>query len=239
MNENISRTDFARMARRAFTLIELLVVIAVISLLAGLIFPVTGAVNRAKTRAKAQGELAKVEAAILDYKMKLGHYPPDHPTDLRYNQLFYELLGTAYVPVGKSGQPAFRVLNGSTEIPVKAVPEVWPGVQGFVNANAGAGGDEVAKAKAFLGDVPPGQMLSLDVNTASAGTVQVAFLGTTLEGPYMLVDANGRKLNPWRFNSSNPTNNPNSFDLWVDVLVGGKTNRFSNWSKRPIIVNVP
>jgi hypothetical protein len=33
--------------------------------------------------------------------------------------------------------------------------------------------------------------------------------------------------------STNPTNNPGSFDLWIDVLYGGKTNRISNWSKDP------
>ncbi|MEI9963171.1 MAG: hypothetical protein WDM76_19275 [Limisphaerales bacterium] len=43
-------------------------------------------------------------------------------------------------------------------------------------------------------------------------------------------------VNPWRYNSANPTNNPGSFDLWVDILVRGKTNRISNWSKQPQIV---
>ena len=42
-------------------------------------------------------------------------------------------------------------------------------------------------------------------------------------------------LNPWRYVSSNPTNNPGEFDLWVDIIVGGKTNRICNWSDKPPI----
>ena len=47
------------------------------------------------------------------------------------------------------------------------------------------------------------------------------------------VPANG---NRWNYVSSNPTNNPNSFDLWVDVVVSGKIIRICNWSKEPLIV---
>ena len=64
-------------------------------------------------------------------------------------------------------------------------------------------------------------------------------LGTSLDGPFVCEGTGGKKLNPWRYNSSSPTNNPNSYDLWVDVLIGGKTNRFSNWSRQPTIVNTP
>ena len=43
-------------------------------------------------------------------------------------------------------------------------------------------------------------------------------------------------LNPWRYNSSHPTHNQATYDLWVDVIVDGKTNRISNWSDKPDIV---
>jgi len=39
-------------------------------------------------------------------------------------------------------------------------------------------------------------------------------------------------LNPWRYNSANPTNNPGSYDLWIQLKIGGKTNLISNWSKQ-------
>src|SRR5437588_9390060 len=57
-------------ARFAFTLIELLVVIAVISVLAAMLFPITGAVNRIKIRTKARAELAQVRTDIESYKSK-------------------------------------------------------------------------------------------------------------------------------------------------------------------------
>jgi hypothetical protein len=46
-------------------------------------------------------------------------------------------------------------------------------------------------------------------------------------------------MNPIRYNSSSPTNNPNSYDLWIDVVIDGKTNRISNWSKERVIVSTP
>ncbi len=58
--------------------------------------------------------------------------------------------------------------------------------------------------------------------------------------PYQPVPGLAYKgINPWRYNSSNPTNNPGTYDLWVDVIIDGKTNRFGNWSKEPVLVNKP
>jgi prepilin-type N-terminal cleavage/methylation domain-containing protein len=36
-------------------------------------------------------------------------------------------------------------------------------------------------------------------------------------------------VNTWRYNSVNPTNNPESYDLWAEVVVAGKTNTYGNW----------
>jgi hypothetical protein len=44
------------------------------------------------------------------------------------------------------------------------------------------------------------------------------------------------KLNPFRYISTNPTNNPKSFDLWIDIIVQGKTNRICNWSEDAIVL---
>jgi hypothetical protein len=41
-------------------------------------------------------------------------------------------------------------------------------------------------------------------------------------------------LTPWNYVSSNPTNNPTEFDLWMDVTWRGTTNRISNWSEDPV-----
>lgn len=236
MNTGNRRKHFASLSRRAFTLIELLVVIAVISILAGLLFPVTGAVNRAKIKAKVQAELSKVDAAIQDYKMKLGHYPPDNPGNVRYNQLYYELLGV------KLEGGVYTTLDGSAQITAANVPNTFlpvGGVGGFVNANAGTGGDDVAKAKNFLGGLRSDQYLLVTKDGSVPLPIPFMVLGTAVAGPVVFVNDNDRRINPWRYNSSNPTNNPNSYDLWVDVLIGGKINRFSNWNKQPFIVTGP
>jgi prepilin-type N-terminal cleavage/methylation domain-containing protein len=34
---------------------------------------------------------------------------------------------------------------------------------------------------------------------------------------------------PWHYNSSNPTNNPGAFDLWVEIPVGPKKILVGNW----------
>src|SRR6185295_5062625 len=69
-----------------FTLIELLVVIAVIAILAAMIIPITGAVNKTKIRSKAKGELAQIETAIESYHAKHGIYPPDNAGNPYVNQ---------------------------------------------------------------------------------------------------------------------------------------------------------
>jgi len=43
-----------------------------------------------------------------------------------------------------------------------------------------------------------------------------------------------RGLNPWHYVSSEPTNNPASFDLWAEYPDGGKIKMICNWSKDPV-----
>jgi hypothetical protein len=42
---------------------------------------------------------------------------------------------------------------------------------------------------------------------------------------------NGKKINPWRYNASTPTHNPDSYDLWAEILIAGKTNIIGNWKE--------
>ena len=47
------------------------------------------------------------------------------------------------------------------------------------------------------------------------------------------------QYNPWRYNSSSPTNNPGSYDLWLQLVVQpGQTNLVCNWSKQ-VQINSP
>jgi hypothetical protein len=41
-------------------------------------------------------------------------------------------------------------------------------------------------------------------------------------------------VNPWRYNSSSPTNNPGTYDLWIAVRVGSKTKLICNWNKQAL-----
>jgi prepilin-type N-terminal cleavage/methylation domain-containing protein len=207
----------------AFTLIEMLVVIAVISILAAMIFPVTGAINRTKVRTRARAELNQVQAAIDAYKIKLGYYPPVDTNYSAMNGLYYELVGTTF----NAAANTYTTLDGSTRFLTTdfGINTFGPAVNGFLNCTRGAGGDEGQPAVNFFKGFKTGQFLAVTNPTATV-------LGTTLQGPLMYQSTTGGKINPWRYNSTTPTNNPNSYDLWVDVLVGHETNRISNWSTK-------
>jgi hypothetical protein len=63
--------------------------------------------------------------------------------------------------------------------------------------------------------------------------VLATIFGVPVSGPVQFKTTNGSPVSPWFYNSSNPTNNPGSYDLWMDVFYSGKTNRISNWSQNP------
>jgi prepilin-type N-terminal cleavage/methylation domain-containing protein len=221
--------NFSRIhRRRAFTLIELLVVIAIIAILASILFPAFSAIKRSGTIKRSQAELKKVALAIEAYKAQLGHYPPENPDNFAVNQLYYELVGTKLVNNGNE----YQTETGQGTILTNSFPAFFGGnkVAGFVNVTRG-GGDEVQNSKNFVVGLAPAQYLEITTNGVS-GIV----LGTTIRGPLMLSDPAQKQINPWRYASGSATNNPGQYDLWVDIVVGGKTNRISNWSEKPQIV---
>ncbi|MCX8092101.1 MAG: hypothetical protein N3I86_14405, partial [Verrucomicrobiae bacterium] len=81
--------------------------------------------------------------------------------------------------------------------------------------------------------LPPSQ-----VATYRVGNSEVALLVCSIPWPeeHGVLIAGHPRLNPWRYNSSHPTNNPGGYDLWVDLVLAGKTNRISNWSEQPQII---
>jgi prepilin-type N-terminal cleavage/methylation domain-containing protein len=215
-----------------FTLIELLVVIAVMAILAALIFPVTGAVNRQKIRSKASAELKEVESAIQLYKEKLGHYPQQgtpNPNTGGYavTPLYYELAGTRLLQNGN-----YETLDGASIIQRDALQPTF-GVGAFVNSMRGQGDDESRKAQRFNTSMKPHQAALMNANDEQSPRLMVCTVGwKNLANPVL---PNNPSANPFFYNAFNPTNNPNSFDLWVDVIVDGKTNRINNWTREPII----
>ena len=234
--------ELGAFSRRAFTLIELLVVIAVIAILAALIIPITAAVNRAKVLSRSRGELANIETAIEDYKATRGFYPPDTPGLPATNQLYYELLGTKQT--GKF-PTIYTTLDGSATILESQIPNIFTGVGGFMNSTRVDANDETQTATRFLRNgLKPSQIGQLMAGKITAPVSIIVGVPWPDPNTSLFPRSAGNQYptntyNPFRYNSSSPTNNANSFDLWIDVLIAGKTNRISNWSGKPIIVYSP
>ena len=224
--------------RLAFTLVELLTVIGIIAVLASLTFPILGSVKRHEYISKTQAELVQLETAIDSYKATYGFYPPDATNNPSYplvNQLYYELLGTT------NSNGAYQTLDNSARpIGVLLVPNAFgANVGGFINCSKPGTGEDVPAAKNFLSNLKPNQYGSI-TNTISGVSVGVTILLASAGGPdptyrplFNLTD-----INPWRYNSSSPMNNPGAYDLWVELKIGGKTNLICNWSKQ-VQINSP
>ncbi|SPE62689.1 conserved hypothetical protein [Verrucomicrobia bacterium] len=233
----------ARRFTAAFTLIELLIVIAIIAILAGMLFPAMLAINKRKTLSTAQAELQQVQTWIEEYKTKLGYYPPDnangfngsYSTNWAMNPLYYELVGTVLTNI--SGVLQYRTLDGNAQIPnttqgFQSAFSSSTTLAGFMNSTktSGVSSDDSQGAVRFIRDIKTTQFLAV----TTPGTCMV--LGAPQPGPMMFQDATGHSINPWRYNSSSPTNNVTSFDLWIDVFVGQKTNRICNWTPKPLSI---
>jgi len=233
----------------AYSLIEMLVVIAVIAILASMIFPVSNAVTRNRMRTKTMAELQEVQTAIEAYKAKTGHYPPDNANNHLVNQLYYELVGATYAPKpGGFDTTMFATTDGGTLatnkfITAMASQNSWgvtstnpPG--GLVNFVPAVDKEEGTTAYNFIKGFGP-------VEFQTDPTTGLKFLVASTPWPAQLAAGfppfsgfvNGYCA--WRYSSTSPVNNTGSFDLWVDVLIGGKTNRICNWSRDPFYVSTP
>jgi prepilin-type N-terminal cleavage/methylation domain-containing protein len=222
---------------QAFSLIELLVVITIIGALAALVIVGLGAVKKAQYKHVARIELEAIETALENYKAKYGAYPPSNQNNnnvyapkgfdrAQFSQLYYELSGTV------ANNAGYMTLDGVSQISTNDVNTAY-GVGGFVNCTRGSGEDAIS-AKNFIPNLKPKQYY---VNVTNNG-VLTTILITSVGGP-------DNKYQPLQWTDMNPirylypgTNNPNSYDLWVQLVIGGKTNLVCNWS-RQVIVNSP
>lgn len=215
----------------AFTLIELLVVISIMGILAAFTIPVLKKIKESQYKKVAGAELAQIESALEQYKAKYGTYPPSNGYgDALLPQLYYELCGTT------NDGNYFITLDGASSIqtsPVNDVKNAYD-VDGFVNCTHGSGEDGVV-AQNFLPGLKPNDY-SMDVtNYHNNATVRTTALVTSVRGPdptYTPLQKPG--LNPIRYVFPG-TNNPNSYDLWVQLVMSGRTNLICNWSKQTII----
>jgi prepilin-type N-terminal cleavage/methylation domain-containing protein len=223
-----------------FTLIELLVVIAIMAALAALLLPVVGAVKKHQYIYNAQAEMAKLQTAIDRYKATYGFYPPanrlNQPGQALINQLYYELVGTTNTTISPLDPANYQVLDGSSSLSALNVTNAF-GVGGFMNCSKSGGDEGASAARDFLPDLKPNQVWLQFTNKNN--TVGVNLLITAAGGPdttYSPLGANMAGVNPWRYVCPG-TNNPGSYDLWVQLSISGKTNLICNWNNSVQINN--
>ncbi len=212
-----------------FTLVELLVVISIIALLAAFTIPALSAVKRHQYISHTQAEMGQLEAAIDSYHAAYGFYPPGNGTNGLVNQLYYELEGTT------NNGTTYYTLDGAASIAVALVggpTGAFPAVGGFVNCSKPGTAEDSPAAQNFIHELSPRQ-LGADTNN----NVGIIILIGSVGGPdasYEPLNAPG--LNPWRYVSPG-TNNPASYDLWIQLRIAGKYYLVCNWSKEVQVNN--
>lgn len=189
----------ARRRAPGFTLIELLVVISIIALLAGLIVGLASVASRGKVNARVKVELGQIESAINSYYKKYGFYPQDNRNDVTKPPLYYELTGI---------NPQNAAVLGQL------------GIAGIANTES----NNFFQNLRPMQRNPPRPEASGFWSYDFAGMAEPYFLVVPYHGP----EAAGN-VNTWRYRSTKPEHNTETFDLWADVIVAGKTNRIANW----------
>jgi prepilin-type N-terminal cleavage/methylation domain-containing protein len=210
----------------AFTLMELLIVISIIAILAALIFPVGAALKNKAALNKAKAEVKQVAELIEQYKLQYGYYPPDHQTnpgvDPIYNTLYFELVGSTYDATKPT--PMYTSLDGGAWVTTNDCRVVL-GIGAVLNATKSAS-EEAKPAKPFLREIKPGRYYQY---TSGGSTIRLLTCSVPWSDRVAPVIPGAPLVNPFRY-IKNSTNNPGGFELWVDVVAGGKINRISNWN---------
>ena len=219
-----------------FTLTELLVIISIMGVLAGFTIPVLSKVKEAQYKKVARVELERLATALEGYKAKYGAYPPGNkktyalPADSSLlSQLYYELAGVTHNSVAKT----FTTLDGVSTISEAQYLQAY-GVGGVVNSVPVQGGSEDAiSAKNFLAGLKPSQFNEYVTNNS----VRTTMIVTSVGGPADTYPPMSPGVNPFRYVYPG-VNNPNGYDLWVQLVIKGQTNLICNWS-RTVQLNSP
>jgi len=199
----------------AFSLVELLVVITIITVVVAFTVPAYHAVKVNQYERQTQAEMGQLQAAIDSYKDSRGFYPPGSPNGPLLNQLYYELEGTTNL-----ANNTYVTLDASDTVPTSTLQSVL-GVNGIVNCSK-SGGEDAILAKNFISVLSPRQ-------TAAYNGIKL--LIGSVGGP----DPNytplpGFSSNPWRYIAQG-TNNPGTYDLWIQLTISGKKYLVCNWNK--------
>ena len=215
-----------RQRSRGFTLIELLTVIAIMAILASMVVGLAGVVKVKRIKSTASAQIAQIVTGIDGYKNELNQYPPDNVNGAAFpNQLYLELVGMVYDPATDS----YSTTDNRYSYSSAQIKTVF-GVDGILNSVELGG-----KPDDFLPEVSPKMIGSYTTNSI---TVPV------LIGPHIAsnnaLDVNNDKGSTgkfpyFNFNSSNPQQNKQSYDLWLDILMDEKNGNeeiqtFDNWT---------
>jgi prepilin-type N-terminal cleavage/methylation domain-containing protein len=210
-----------RTGKRGFTLVEMLVVISIIGVLASMVVGLAGGATKQSRMKRVKSDLQNIVTAIDRFKSKYGSYPPDNGRvtvnggQTNYlsvpNQLFYELVGSVH-RLNAAGQSEFYVPQLGLTAKQGDI-KMWFGVDGFVNAT-----ENMKDVENFLPNFKTNDVARIPMTTQ-----------TPLVGLRVAVKNPGTNENFWYYRSTNPTNNPASYDLWAVVVIGRNTNIISNW----------
>jgi prepilin-type N-terminal cleavage/methylation domain-containing protein len=88
------------------------------------------------------------------------------------------------------------------------------GVGGFVNSDP--------ERKNFLANLKPKGFTAIPGRTPPIYVLTFPAVGPGAEGAF---------FNTWNYRSTKPTNNTESFDLWINLILSSKTNTISNWKE--------
>jgi type II secretory pathway pseudopilin PulG len=184
-------------------LTELLVVMAIIALLAALIIGLYPQVQQGKLK-RALAENKTIETLIEVYKEKKGYYPPDTVTRTGLQ-----------APAGQSSLYYELTGTGDAIIAADFLDPVNP-LKMFLNSL-----DADPQFQNFFKTIRPSNYKEYK----GSATNVIRLLGLPAKNPGPDPD-----FAFWYYDSSSSNrHNHESFDLWTDIIVNGKTNRVKNW----------
>ena len=238
------RRVFAARRLGGFTLIELLVVIAVIGILASLIVGISGVATTKARLSQSKALLYNMATAIDNYHADMGSFPPDSKfrdgtVNTVTNQLFSELTGSVYAERG-----TYLPQSGAAQIGSATLNRFF-GVDGFQNVAR-----RDTEVKGYL-ELSASQIGDISLNPeVKILTAPIPWPLQPLRGSFQNVLGQSlpmeslrpvksqvpslHRVNPWQYRSSGLNRfNQQSYDLWVDLVIGNKVYRVNNWSTQP------